>query len=103
MPVSLCNYCFYQSDVQQVMSSKGCSKHAEMKIRFEKKKKEDPFLQTNFLLFLNFSKLKAVMQWKRALLCREKSHKENFVLYQYLKYANMISSQRPKIMLGMNS
>jgi len=40
---------------------------------------------------------------ERALLCREKSHKKNFVLYQYLKYANMIASQRPKIMLGTNS
>lgn len=40
---------------------------------------------------------------ERALLCCEKSHKKNFVLYQYLKYANMKSSQGPKIMLGMDS
>lgn len=40
---------------------------------------------------------------ERALLHCEKRHKSNFVLYQYIKYANMISSQGPKIMLGMNS
>lgn len=59
--VSLCNYCFYQNDVQQVMGSKGCSKHGKMKIRLQKK---IHFLKNNFLLFLSFSKLKAVMQWK---------------------------------------
>jgi len=42
------------------MSSKGCSKHGKKKIRLKK----IHFLKNNFLLFLNFSILKAVMQWK---------------------------------------
>lgn len=60
MPISLCNYCFYWDDIQQVMSSKGCSKHGKMKARLKKIN----FPKINFLLFLNFSILKAVMQWK---------------------------------------
>lgn len=66
--------------------------------------KKDQFSKKQFPSVFEFFKLKAVMPLvEGALLCCEKSHKENFVLYQYLKYANMISSQRPKIMLGMNS
>lgn len=94
MPISLHNYCFYLDDMQQVMSSKGCSKHGKMKIGLKK---------ISFSSVFEFFYAQDCHAMERALLCCEKSHKKNFVLYQYLKYANMISSQRPKIMLGMNS